>query len=302
MKESPSELAQKEPLDIDEEAATRAASEILSWVQSGYIEPEIQRRKEQDWWPEGTILYRFQVQFPETGSPNVLLNDEVQGILEVKASGPIEKGQLITEQDFSEISDYRPLDEDAGTPHVTGFAHGGSWFLGFQLAQRHPARREHLEAGQEFLATAQYAFEQGRLRVALDAANSAAELLAKAELLSCGPAIELAEKAHSHDGVSTIYNLWGRLGNTEPEFVDALNRLRWLRSRARYLKGDSLPELSQIENLLETLEAMEDHAAHLVKAPLHDLPPKYTVIATRKLKAGELIGPEASTIFPRRRD
>jgi uncharacterized protein (UPF0332 family) len=232
----------------------------------------------------------------------ILLNDEVQGVLEVKASGPVEKGQLITEQDFSEISDYRPLDEDAGTPHVTGFAHRDSWLLGFQLAHRHPARGEHLEAGREFLATAQYAFEQGWLRVALDDAHSAAELLAKAELLSCGPVIELAENAQSHDGVSTIYNLWGRLGNTESKFVDALNRLRWLRSDARYLKRDRLPEVSEIEKLLKTLEAMERHAAHLVEAPLHDLPTKYTVIATQQLRAGQLVGPGASTIFPPKRD
>jgi hypothetical protein len=69
MEEAPSELAQKESLGLNEEAAAHAASEILSWVLSGYIEPEIQRRKEQDQWSEDAGLYRFQVQFPEAGHP-----------------------------------------------------------------------------------------------------------------------------------------------------------------------------------------------------------------------------------------
>jgi hypothetical protein len=294
------EAIQSESHELDDGALARAGGEMFSWVRTLYVDPEIQSRQERGLWPEGTGLYRFQVQFPEAESPKVRLNDEVKGILEVKAAGPVEEGQLVTEDDFSEITDYKPLDEDAGIPHVTGFAHRDSWFLGYQLAHRHPARHEHLAAGREFLAAAHTALAEGHPRVVLDAANSAAELFVKAELLSCGPVIEMAEKARSHDGLSMVYNLWGRLGNTDARFVDALNRLRRFRSDARYLKGELQVEVSEMEGLLATLGALELHAQHLVEAPLHELPPKYTVIATRELKAGELIGPDASTIFPPR--
>lgn len=295
--QKPSERNQDPEAGLSPEAEERAGNELFRWALESFVNPELGRRQEEEGWGDSPIL-RFQVQFPEEDLPKILLNDEVQGFLEVKATGPIKKGQVITTGDFSEISDYRPLDEDAGTPHITGFLHAGGWFVGFQLAHRHPARREHLDAGREFLAAAQDALEKRRLRVCLDAANSAAELLVKAELLSCGPAIDFAYKARSHDGLSMAYNLWGNLGNTDPRFVDALNRLRRLRSKARYLQGGQLPEESQVEEILETLAAMEQQASHLVEAPLHELPKKYTVVATRELKAGELIGPDASTLFP----
>jgi HEPN domain len=284
--------------ELNPEAEERAGNEIFAWVSSDFVEPEVKRRQECGEWPPESLLYRFQVQFLEDGNLRVLLNDEVQGFLEVKATGTIEKGQVVTGDDFSEISDYRPLDEHAHLPHVTGFRHGGTWFLAFQLAQRHPRRREALEAGREFLATAHEAHAAGRIRVCLDSMYSAVELLAKAELLSSTPAIDFISKSRSHSGLSSAYNVWGHLGNTNPKFVDAFNELAQLRSPARYLEGDLPPHMDEVKKLLDTLSDMESHVGHLVEAPLHDLPEKYNVFAAQPIRAGELVGPDASTLFP----
>jgi uncharacterized protein (UPF0332 family) len=263
-----------------------------------WVEPEVIRRRAAGTWSDEDLVYRFQVQFLDD-EVAVRLNDEVKGILEVRAIGPIEKGQEITEEDFSEIAGYRPLDQDAHHPHVTGFAHHDEWFLAFQLGQRDPSRFEVLKVGREFLSAAHDAYQDVRLRVFFDTANSAVELLAKAELLSCGPTIELAQNVNSHRALSVAYNLWtGRLGNSDRRFADALNRLAKLRRQARYLTTELAGDKEEAAELLAVLDDMEQHVTHLAEAPMSELPDGFTVMATRELKAGELVSAEEMTIFP----
>lgn len=267
-----------------------------------WVNPEVERRREEGTWLEGRRVGRFQVQFLDDHETTTRLNEEVQGILTVKATGPIEKGQAITAADFSEISGYQLPDQHAHHPHVTGFSHNGMWFFTFQLGRRDPARHEVLAAAREFLAAAHAALEAGRLRVCLDAANSAVELLAKAELLSCAPTIEIAQKAASHRTLSQAYNVWaGRLGNSDRRFSDALNRLAALRRQARYLTAELDGDEAEAIELIAVLDDMEKHVAHLVKAPMHELPDQFTVMAARQIKAGELVGPDATTLFPSKR-
>lgn len=276
-----------------------AGKALFGQAVDNYVGPEIVRREGRGEWSQGTILDRFQVQFPEDGAAQVRLNHEVQGILEVKATGPVKKGDLVTAGDFSEITSYRPLEEDVNTAHVTALAHGESWFLAFQFGARDPNRHEFLKAGREFLAQAHDAFRNGCLRPAIDNAASAVELLAKTELLSSNPAIELARESRSHDRLSGIYNAWGHLENTDARFVDAFKRLRKLRPAARYLERP-LPSSSEVRRLIGVLDEMEAYVAHLAQAPLHDLPSRYNLFATRMISAGELIDPDASSIFPPR--
>jgi len=44
---------------------------------------------------------------------------------------------------------------------------------------------------------------------------------------------------------------------------------------------------------------MERHVAHLAEAPMHELPNQFTVMAARPIKAGELVGMDATTLFPK---
>jgi uncharacterized protein (UPF0332 family) len=264
-----------------------------------YVEPEIVRREAANEWTEGTPVLRFQVQFLDDREVRTRLNDEIGGYLEVKATGPIEKGQVITADDFSEISGYRLPDEHAHHPHVTAFLRHSSWFLAFQLGGRDPARHDVVSTGREFLGAAHDTLSSGRLRVCLDNAHSAVELLAKAELLSCAPTIEVAQRSTSHRTLLQAYNIWsGRLGNSDQRFAQTLNRLAKLRRRARYLLSDLDCDAAEAADLLSVLDDMEQHVAHLAEAPMHDLPNRFTVIASRKLKAGELVGMDATTLFP----
>jgi uncharacterized protein (UPF0332 family) len=266
---------------------------------AAYVEPEIARREAASEWSDGTAVIRFQVQFLDDGEVRTRLNDEVGGYLEVKATGPFEEGQLITAGDFSEIVGYRLPDEHAHHPHVTAFQHHASWFLAFELGGRDPARHDVVSAGREFLAAAHDALASGRLRVCLDNAHSAVELLAKAELLSCAPTIEVAQQSSSHRTLLQAYNIWsGRLGNSDQRFAQALNRLAKLRRKARYLSSDLDCDVSDAEKLLSVLDDMERHVTHLAEAPMHELPNRFTVLASRQISAGELIGMDATTLFP----
>jgi hypothetical protein len=71
-----------------------------------------------------------------------------------------------------------------------------------------------------------------------------------------------------------------------------------MRPQARYLEGVLTEDLSLIEGLLQTLDDMERHVSHLAEAPLHELPEKFNVIAARPIQAGELVGPDATMLFP----
>lgn len=152
-------------------------SMVASWV-----EPELRRRREAGEWSEKNALYRFQVQFLDNDEVATRLNDEVKGILTVKALGTIEAGQEVFASDFSEIAGYQLPEEHSHHSHVTAFEHNGQWFLTFQFADRDPTRHQVLAVGREFLSAAQDALGAGRLRAFFDLANSAVELLAKAEL------------------------------------------------------------------------------------------------------------------------
>jgi hypothetical protein len=282
------------------EAAIASAQTLFQSMVAAHVEPEIIRREQAGEWQGGAFVYRFQVQFFDDGNIQTRLNEEVKGILTVKAAGPIEAGQEITTDDFTEIRDYRLPDEYAHHPHVTAFAHNSEWFLSFQLGGRDPRRHEFLAVGREFLAAARDALGAGRLRAFLDNAHSAVELFAKAELLSCAPTIEVAQNSGTHGTLSAAYNVWsGRLGNSDQRFAKTLNRLAILRPSARYLKSALSWDVAEATELLSVLEDMECHVAHLAEAPMHELPNRFTVLAARSIKAGELVEPDATTLFLR---
>jgi hypothetical protein len=146
----------------------------------------------------------------------VRLNREVGGMVTAKAARPIEAGEEVAVDDIAGVTAYTPRDEDAEVPHVTAILHRDGWSVAFESGYRDPRRHEHLRAGLEFLAAARDAHAAGRLRAFADNAFSAVELLSKAELLSSAPTIELALGARRHGGVASPYNVWARLGNTDP--------------------------------------------------------------------------------------
>ena len=164
-----------------------------------------------------------------------------------------------------------------------------------EFATGHPSRHEFLARGREFLRTAEEAHAAGRLGPSLDTAFSAAELLAKAELLSCRPTVELILNRKKHEAIAQPYHAWSHLGNTDGQFAKLLQRLGRLRGQARYLDGEIVVTTMQAADILATLRRMEEHVSRVVTAgQVGDVPASFNVYATRAIKAGELVGAATS--------
>jgi hypothetical protein len=94
----------------------------------------------------------------------------------------------------------------------------------------------------------------------------AAEMLARAELLRLpDPRINSAK---THGTVRSRYNLWGRLGITDPRFAVLLNSLGELQEKAKYRRSQFVLTPSKAAEYLETLRDMRRHV---------ELRPKRTV-------------------------
>lgn len=272
----------------ESDESTRPAEPDLSSVGSAlfqdvlarFVEPHIAARMADGSLAEDTVIYRFQVLLPYEGETEVRFNEEVGGTTQAVATRAIEAGQEVTTDDIAGITGYTPRSEDAGTPHVTAFAHRNGWSIAFEFSYRHPVRHDFLALGRDFTTTAREALAADRVGVSLDAAFSAAELLAKAELLSCAPTIESALAARTHGSVREPYSLWARLDNTDRRFVTLLGRLQDLRGPARYLRGQlNLPD-GEPQALIETLEEMLEHVERVAAGdPPRDEPHGFNVVA-----------------------
>lgn len=255
-----------------------------------FVHPEASRRQQTGEWSEDTVLHCFQILFHPEREPEVRFNSQVGGTLQFVAARALQEGEDVGVEDIAGVKGYEPLAADAGVPHLTAFAHRDGWALAFDFRYRHPRRFDYLSSGREFAATSREAFAANRLGVALDNAFSAVELLAKAELLSCQPTIDAALASHSHGGVATPYSLWARLDNTDPRFVRLLHRLQELRPAGRYLNKELALKTGEDNELFELLAEMEEHVGRVVDGEDSGQGPHgFNVIATRDLKAGELV-------------
>lgn len=153
---------------------------------------------------------------------------------------------------------------------MSAFLHSGGWSLVFQFSYGHPSRFEFLERADQFLETARDALASGRLAPFFDNAFSACELLAKAELLSGRPTIDIVLNSKSHGAIRSSYSLWANLGNTDIRYSKILHRLDDLRDPARYLRGDKNLTQEEAEVTLELLGEMRKHVQRRVDGSASD--------------------------------
>lgn len=281
------EPAQPTPADI--------GARLFADMHERFIGPEVEARRAAGTFGDDDRVWRYQVLLPPEGVVEVRLNEEVGGDLlvravseEVAASKGV--GDEVVLADVAGVERYEPRPEDAGVPHVTAFAHSQGWSVAFDFTWRHPRRLDYLAHGQAFAETAREARRARRVGVALDNAYSAAELLAKAELLSYRPTIDEALAARSHGAVATPYALWARLDNTDMRFVQLLHRLAELRGAGRYLNRDLDADEAEVERLMALLTEMEAHVRAVAEGDAADAPRGFNVIAARDTRAGEVVG------------
>jgi uncharacterized protein (UPF0332 family) len=172
----------------------------------------------------------------DAGAPQVRFNEEVKAVFKVRYSKPLDRAMEIGEQivldDSIEVEDIELTDADPNAGHVTLFSNGGYWHIRFDFRYNAERCLEALAIGREFLDAAASSLKKKNLSAFVDNLFSATELMAKAELLLIPDKKILDGK--SHRVVSPKYNWWGKLGNTDEQYVKLLNRLASLRKPARY--------------------------------------------------------------------
>lgn len=209
-----------------------AGPQMWNWMREVYLEPEIVRRMDAGKLEEGTAIHRAQVVFRVEEAPEVRLNGEVEGRLEVKVVRAVEKGEEITIADIGTVSGYLLPEEDADAAHVTMFVTSTGMDLVFDGAYNTRLIESQLKVADQFIAAAEVTLEAAALHAFAENAFAATELLARAELLWLPDPRVYGAKTHRTP--RNLYNQWANLGNTEQRFATLLNFLTELRNSARY--------------------------------------------------------------------
>lgn len=165
--------------------------------------------------------------------------------------------------------------------------HSQGWSLAFSGHYNFARSRRHVETAHEFLGLVETALKQGSLHGFAENAFAAAELLAKAELISLP---DEALLRGTHKTIIGAYNLWAKLGNAEPRFAHLLNELNRLRPAGRYVQGELELDGAAAETHLQTLRDMLAHVENVL--PKRGLKEdggrrSVTLVAHKDMKAGE---------------
>lgn len=228
---------------------------LLEQVMDLWVRPEIERRQETGDLGTPFRLAAAQVVMEVGAPPRVRLNDEVRAVVRARSTRPIERGEPVTHDDFTDIEQIQLTDNDPNAAHVTLLVHQGQWIIGFDFRYNSERVSAHLEASYEFLKGAKSEFAEGRLRNSSVLLFQAVELLALARLIVHPDEKILTTSSHKHI-VTNIHRLGKHDGNIDPRFPALLSSLTAIRDVARY------PQRGQFEvaepQLQEWLQVAED--------------------------------------------
>ena len=204
-----------------------------------WFEPEIHRRQEQGVAPKPFQLRKAQVIICPDERPNeIRLNEEVQAVGQIKLKdGVIKKpGDPIYLDEFEDVPSIElPETADPNCGHFTLLLIGDRWYGSFDFHYNKGKARELLSAAEDFYEISSTALSAGKMRLAIDNLFSAAELAAKAYVISMPLPGDSDSKSHGH--VHSRFNMFSQHGNIDSEHRKAFNALASARAGARYLQG-----------------------------------------------------------------
>jgi uncharacterized protein (UPF0332 family) len=212
--------------------------------------------------------------FADGKKPEIRINSEIRAIASVKLRKGISKnkGDPILANEVEGLDKIRLTDEenpDCG--HATLIRIGNTWVIAFDFRYNKGLAQKHINVAKQFYESAEFAFNRKNRSSCLDNLFSAAELASKAVLL-LAPDPKFMKKT-THGAIQLRYNKFADLGNVEPKYREALNRLTGLRARARYLQGDVPISDEEIHGLLENVKKMIADASERIQ--LNDKPIVY---------------------------
>lgn len=220
-----------------------------------WVSPEIERRRADGRLPPDFELCRAQVMFGMGNEPpEVRLNDEVRGVVTAVAARAIEKGQLVTTDDISSVTEVMRSEDDADSGHITMLLTNGGWTIAFDFRRNASHMERHAERAGAFIRAAERALADRDLPVFAETLFAAVELMAKGLLLWMPDDALL--KSKTHGTIHARFNQQRALGNVDPQFAELLNALTAQRQSARYVRGDFRMSVSEGRQMIGVARAM----------------------------------------------
>ena len=169
---------------------------------------------------------------------------------------PKNEGEPVFWHEIDDVREVELTDLDPNAAHVTLLRVGERGLLTFDF--RYTAERvsQLIEAATEFYEAAEGARTKGHVRAFMENLFAAAELTAKARLMSTPDPNLLSAKSHGFIGSSL--NLHAKWGNVDGSFASLFNRLTSQRSAARYLRGEVKVTATEMAEMAATLRANLD--------------------------------------------
>jgi len=195
----------------------------------------------------------------------VRINDDadVKMVAKLKPGETIEKGEEIREEQLAGFEEILLDDEFEDFGHVTVADLGKFGFVyKFDLRRNRTYRGPLLDAADQFLKTAEFAFENALWRAFVENAFHATERLMKIDV------IEMGKKAEQHSDVQSEYSALVKAGPGNDDLVDVYNKLHGkYRFSASYVdpKGDVEHKEFEIdkETADDFLEIIREHRENL---------------------------------------
>lgn len=180
--------------------------------------------------------------------------------MKLKSAIEKKKGDPVYAHELEGIDGFRLSEsDDLDCGHITVFRINEAWIMFFDCIYNKTLSERHICVADQFLKTAEHAFQNQLWSPFVDSLFSAAELCAKSILLNFYSDAKFREKAN-HRSIQSRFNRWASFGNADISHASALNHLSQLRGSARYLSGELSIECNQAEKWLKSIKEMRDFA------------------------------------------
>jgi hypothetical protein len=224
-----------------------------------FVEPEVERRVASGDAAKPFRLTAFQVVMRDDQPPHVRLNGEVKALARIRLAEPREDlavGDDLYESDLTgeiETIELAP-EEDPDCAHATCIIINGVMRFAFDFRYNKALAVKHLRTAREFLDTAADCETKGRDAPFVDSLLSAAELIARATLITM-PDRKFRKKA-SHKEIQQKHATFVESGNADPAHADVYGELRQVRDALRYVTAARTIAPEDAQRYLETVEDM----------------------------------------------
>lgn len=237
---------------------------VWGWVYENYLMPAVIERFEAGKLEGHTEIRRVQVVFRLGSKPLIRLDGEVRGreVIEPRpALGPTQDPDGFREQNVASVE--LSADESA-LGHVTAILTGASPGITVRGVADTDSITHELDGATRYIRAAVRLLGDPKLPddplydAFADAAHTAAEMLARAELYRLPDHRPL----NSHRTVRARYHLWAKAGHSELRFPRLLDSTAHWQRDAKYDRAKFSLTPAQAADCIQALREMQRHAEH----------------------------------------